>query len=164
MFWSIAFVGTAAAFWGPTVTVLALSMLIWSISRARFVRRRIASSNEPQSLHMFGAAYWTVVVLEFLLAAGTVLFLIVTGRSQLIPPAIAFIVELHFLPLTKLYRMPTLFVTGTSLVILTVVCLVIPRANIRNLIVCLEIGLSMWARTFVTLRQVVSHLKAPSAA
>src|ERR1035437_9417636 len=84
MFWSTAFVGTAVIIWGPIVTVLTLLVLIWSISRIRYIRHRTASSDDSQSSNLFGRVYWVIVVLEFLLAGGIAFFLLTTRRSELI--------------------------------------------------------------------------------
>ena len=153
MFWSIAFVGSAAKFWAPTVTVLALIVLSWSIFRVRFIRHRIASSADSTFANMFGWKFRCVVALEFLLAGGTVLFLISTHRSQMIPVAVAFSVGLHFLPLAKLFRMPTLYITGISMALIAAVSLAIPHANIRNVVVCVGVGISMWVRSLVALHR-----------
>lgn len=158
MFWSIAFVGSAAPFLGPTVTVIAIIVLSWSIFSIRSIRRRIAGSVDSQTSNMFGWAFRIVVVLEFILAGGAVLYLISTHRSQMIPVAMAVIVGLHFLPLAKLFRMPALYITGMSMVLIAAVSLVIPNENIQNIVICVGIGLSMWVRSLVTLRQVISQL------
>jgi hypothetical protein len=163
MFWSTAFVGTAVIIWGPMVTVLTILVLIWSISRIRYIRHRTVSSDDSQSSNLFGRVYWVIVVLEFLLAGGIVFFLLTTRRSELIPVAVAFIVGLHFLPLAKLFRMPTLYITGTTMVIIAVASLSISDANIRNLSICLGIGIILWLRTFMAIRQIVSSLKTMSA-
>jgi hypothetical protein len=158
MLWSLAFVGSAPRFWSPIVIVLALTILSWSISKVRFVRRRVGASLDLQSSDMFGWAFRSVVACEFLLAGGSVLFLISTHRAQMIPMTIAVIVGLHFLPLAKIFRIPTLYVTGISLVLIAVVSLAIPEGNIRNIIICAGIGLSMCMRSLVALRQVISQL------
>jgi len=163
MFWSSAFVGTAVIIWGPMVTVLTILVLIWSISRIRYIRYRTASSDDSQSSNLFGRVYWAIVVLEFLLTGGIVFFLLTTRRSEMIPVAVAFIVGLHFLPLGKLFRMPTLYITGTTMIIIAVASLVISDANIRNLSICLGIGLFIWVRALMAIRQTVSSLETMSA-
>lgn len=146
MFWGISFAGNAAAFWGPSVTVLALLVLIWSISKVRFIRKHDTDSSPDDSRpsFVFGRSYWIVVTLELLFLFAAVVFSIIAKRPDLIPIAFAVIIGLHFLPLAKIFKMPFFYTLGVAMVVIALVSLAIPDLGFRNLFTFSAIGLFMW--------------------
>ena len=92
-------------------------------------------------------------------AEGFLLFVAVnalvnTGLGNLVPPAGAIIVGLHFVPLARWLPAPIYYGTGISLVVLGVVGCAIPGAGPCALFVCLGSACVLWLTSAVVLRKV----------
>jgi hypothetical protein len=162
MCWSNAFIGTAVKFWGPAVSLLAVGVIVWSIRRVRSIRQCAGSSVGTKSSIRLSLLFWVIVAVEFLAAGGAGFLLWRTGRSQLIPIAIALIVGLHFFPLARVLRMLQLNATGLGMVLIAAASLVIPQPDVRNVAACAGIGLFMWAKAFVALHSLAAERAAAS--
>jgi len=73
------------------------------------------------------------------------------GHPELILPAIAVIVGMHFIPLAKLFNLPLYYWTGGSLVLIAVVSFPIGHQVLRQAITGLGCGLSLWLTSAVLL-------------
>ncbi len=138
--WSNAFVGEAVVYWGPATTVFVLGVLVWSVCSVRRIRSRKSHSAVSRFAIINKWKFWVIAILEFLVAGCAVYFLIASRHPQLIPIAVALVVGLHFLPLAKVLKMPHLYTTGIYMIFIAVLSSAIPRANIRNVILCVGIG------------------------
>jgi hypothetical protein len=79
---------------------------------------------------------------------------LVLGRMrhpELILPAIAVIVGLHFIPLAKLFDFPLYYWTGAAMVLIAVASFAIGNPALRLAITCLGCGLSLWLTSAVLL-------------
>ena len=76
------------------------------------------------------------------------------GRSDLMPQAFGVIIGLHFLPLAKIFTARCYYWTGGIMVTAVVGSLIIPRSNVRNIVGCAAIGLTLWLTGLVILRRI----------
>jgi len=73
------------------------------------------------------------------------------GHPELILPAIAVIVGLHFIPLARLFDFPLYYWTEAAMVFVAVASFAIGNAALRQAITCLGCGLSLWLTSAVLL-------------
>jgi len=120
----ILLVGTAAI-----CTILAVTNI-----RLWLQAGRLPTSPVPEE-----TTYWEKAGPRFGLVFGAEIALIVVissvlsriGHETLIPPAIALIVGLHFLPLARLFHLPIYSATGIAMSLLAVGCLVAVLLGLR---------------------------------
>ena len=80
--------------------------------------------------------------------------LVNTGLSNLVAPAAAIIVGLHFLPLARWLPAPIYYGTGMLLVVLGIVGCAIRGAGPRALFVCLGSACVLWLTSAAVLRKL----------
>jgi hypothetical protein len=65
------------------------------------------------------------------------------SHPELILPAIAVIVGLHFIPLAKVFNVPLYYWTGGAIVLIAVASFAIGHQDLRQAITCVGCGLSL---------------------
>lgn len=108
-----------------------------------------------------GLLFGTVFAIEMALIAATAVLLARANRPLLIPVAVVAIIGAHFLPLAKLFRIPTYFVTGAALVGLTGLSFLISDESTRAFLLGLSVTAVLWASAAAVL---VIHLEHVSSA
>jgi hypothetical protein len=144
MFWAVVFSGhpTSARF--AIVTVPAIALMAWAILRVRASRRLVSSAADQQHWKAFRKFFWIDSGIEWVLAGVAAFVLSHLGRYDLIPQALGVIIGLHFLPLAKILRTPRYYGTASVMVVGALASLFIPRGDIRNIVGCAVIGLTLW--------------------
>jgi hypothetical protein len=153
MYWAAVFAPTARGAAFAVVTVMAVLLGGWAVSRVRIARRHEDSAADRQRWAAIAVLFWVDTAAEWLLGAGAVIALAHFGRFSLIPQFLGVIMGLHFLPLARLLRAPRYYVMGTAMILCVLASLLAPEGSVRNVIACAGIGLPMWITAVVILLQ-----------
>lgn len=155
--WMISGVNALRLFrWETWLVIAVLTGLLCLMARQRLQRaRQIASTGvavpESQSMQDRRRRFGRVMAFEWVPILLTVVVLGCIGHPELIMPAIAVIVGVHFIPLAKLFDVPLYYWTGGSLVLIAVVSFAIGDQVLRQVITGLGCGLSLWLTSAVLL-------------
>ena len=68
-----------------------------------------------------------------------------THHLELLMPGIGLVVSLHFLPLGRMFRVPTYYATGIAGTIVSLVAILMPRAPLRLSVDGVGLGLVLWS-------------------
>jgi hypothetical protein len=129
-----------------------LCLIAWQrLQRARQIASTCVVVPESQSIQDRRRRFGRVMAFEWvpILLTGVVLGRI--SHPELILPAIAVIVGVHFIPLAKLFNVPLYYWTGGSFVLIAVVSFAIGDQVLRQAITGLGCGLTLWLTSAVLL-------------
>jgi len=158
LLWGASFLGARASIWLVVVGVLACTILAWNIASFRYVRRRqppVTDINRPRS---FGWPYRIVVIVEVLLAGGGVSLASAHHRPDLIPIVVAIVVGLHFLPLAKIFKIPSVYFLGIVVTAIPLISLAIRDHAIRDFVACSAIGIFMLGASTALLQRLAKEV------
>jgi hypothetical protein len=153
MLWAAVFVPNARNASLAFVTVLAVLIGGWAVSRVRVARRYEDSAADRERWVSIAPLFWIDTVAEWVLGAGAVIALAHVGRYALVPQFLGVIIGLHFLPFARLFRAPRYYIMGAAIILCVLASLLVPEGSIRNVMACAGIGLPMWVTAVVILSQ-----------
>jgi hypothetical protein len=153
------------------VTLVFLALVVMLVRYARSLPAT-TSPEEAAAGKKIGMWFGIVFGLEALLIALTSIVLGRMQASQFIPPAIALIVGLHFLPLARLFRVTFYYITGVLLCVLALVAIIAlilglpiagPSPYNWSLVVGIGATLILWLTALVVSWQGLSVMLADSS-
>ncbi|MGH9743645.1 MAG: hypothetical protein ACRD51_14970 [Candidatus Acidiferrum sp.] len=156
MYWAVVFSGHPTPLWFLIVTLLAITLTVWAILRIRAFRRLLLSPAELTHWMRFRKFFWIDFGIEWGLCSIAAFLLARVGRFDLIPQAFGVIIGLHFLPLAIVFSARRYYWTGGIMVIAAVGSLIIPRGEVRNIVACASIGLTLWVTGIFVLYRISS--------
>jgi hypothetical protein len=140
------------------VSLPVLSLITVGVSRLNAVakdshRRPIDpdASDRARQGRKVGLLFGLVFTVEIVLIALTAILLSRAGRPLLIPVAIVAIVGAHFLPLARIFRIPTYGVAGLFLVGASLGSLLIADEPVRLFALGLVVAVILWASATMVL-------------
>jgi hypothetical protein len=148
MYWAVVLSGNPTPLKFALVAVPAVGLIGWAIIRVRGTRKLPSSANDLAYWRGVRSFYWLDVGLEWGLIGSAVLVLIRLARFDLIPQALGVIVGLHYLPLGKIFRAQQYYWTGGVMVAASLGSLLIERGQMRNVVGCVALGLTLWVSCF----------------
>jgi hypothetical protein len=151
MYWAVVLSGNPTPLKFSVVAVPTVGLIAWAIIRVRATRKLASSADELARWRKVRRFYWLDVGLEWGLIGATVLVLARLARFDLIPQAFGVIVGLHYLPLGKIFRAQQYYWTGVVMVAAALGSLLIQRGQIRNVVGCVAVGLTLWVSCFAIL-------------
>jgi hypothetical protein len=151
MYWAVVLSGHPTPLRFTIIAVPAFGLSIWAILRVRATRRLPSSAEDSVHWGSVRAFYWLDVGLEWGSIGVAVWALDRFGRFDLTPQMLGVIVGLHYLPLGKIFRARQYYWTGGIMVAAAIGSLLIPRGQIRMIVACLALGLTLWATCFAIL-------------
>jgi hypothetical protein len=151
MYWAVVLSGNPTPLKFALVAVPAVGLIGWAIIRVRGTRKLPSSANDLAYWRSVRSFYWLDVGLEWGLIGSAVLVLIRLARFDLIPQALGVIVGLHYLPLGKIFRAQQYYWTGGVMVAASLGSLLIERGQMRNVVGCVAVGLTLWVSCFAIL-------------
>ena len=129
-----------------------LCLMAWQrLQRARQIASTCAAVPQSQSIQDRRRRFGMVMAFEWVPILLTAVVLGRIGHPELILPAIAVIVGMHFIPLAKLFNVSLYYWTGGSFVLIAVVSFAIGHQVLRQAITGLGCGLSLWLTSAVLL-------------
>ena len=132
--WGVAAIGTVGVF------VVALQRL-----HAASAFRRSVQTSAPTLLSVtIPASYFVIVALEIVLIMFARWLCRRRGRPDLILPAIAIIVAVHFIPLAPNLHYSGFYLTGAAMLAATLALLATPPSRRRLGFICLATGVALW--------------------
>ena len=141
--------------------LLAIPALILATSAIRrlvaVVRSPAAPTTEAEELERsregkrMGIWFGVIFAAEFGVIGAVAPILAGAGRPLLIPVAIVAIVGAHFVPLAKVFRIPTYFVAGVLLVAIAAASLLIPDEPTRLFALGIATTVVLWAAAWTVL-------------
>lgn len=154
MYWAVVFSGSQSPLPFSIVTLPTIVLTLWAILRVRTFRHLVSSPAELAHWMRFRKYFWIDFGIEWGLVGIMAFLLAHVGRSDLMPQAFGVIIGLHFLPLAKIFTARCYYWTGGIMVTAVVGSLIIPRSNVRNIVGCAAIGLTLWLTGLVILRRI----------
>ena len=125
-----------------TFLVVRLVAVVRSPSRKPSVAEAAEGARRGRRM---GILFGLVCTAEGLLIASAASMLSSAGRPLLIPVAVAAIVGLHFIPLSRIFSMPIYMVTGTLIAGLAAASLLIADEHVRVFALSLLVAGVLWA-------------------
>lgn len=151
MYWAVVLSGNPTPLKFSIVAVPAVGLIAWAVIRVRATRKLASSADELAQWRSVRMFYWLDVGLEWGLIGVAVLILARLARFDLIPQTFGVIVGLHYLPLGKIFRGQQYYWTGGLMVAAAVGSLLIQRGQMRNVVGCVAVGLTLWVSCFAIL-------------
>jgi hypothetical protein len=124
------------------------------------VRHLQYSAAESERWRVLRKLFWIDARIEWRLVGVAAFVLARFGRSDLIPQVFGVIIGPHLLPLAKIFRAPRYYWTGGVMMVGALGSLLIPRSNIRNIVGCAAVGLTLWVTGTILL---CGSLRQPAA-
>jgi hypothetical protein len=155
MYWAVVFSGTPTPIWFSAVSLPAITLTTWAILRILAFRHLISSAAELQHWRSFRKFLWIDSVIEWMLVGIGTFLLSRIGRYDLIPQLFGLVIGLHFLPIAKVFQLPSYYCVG-AIMIAGELCslLLIPRGDLRNIVGCGCIGLTLWINGLIILSRI----------
>ncbi|MGA9883833.1 MAG: hypothetical protein WBQ34_08955 [Candidatus Acidiferrales bacterium] len=104
--------------------------------------------------------YWITVVAEVVLILAAVNVAANIHRPELIPDWIAIVVGLHFFPLAKIFRAPSMAYIGTAMVLWCVFCWIAFRGNTLGAAAAFGAGALLWIASASALLRARKSVRA----
>jgi hypothetical protein len=136
------------------IAILTGLLCLGALRRLQAARRMptaAATASQSQPIQTRRRRFGIVLAFEWVPIFLVVFILGRTGHPELILPAIAVIVGLHFIPLAILFDFPLYYWTGAAFVLVAVASFAIGHPALRQAITCLGCGLSLWLTSTVLL-------------
>jgi hypothetical protein len=144
MYLAVVFSGHRSPLWFSIVAVPSVGLIAWAVLRVRATRRLPSSASDLDHWKSIRKFYWLDVGLEWGLVAVAMFALAHLNRFDLAPQALGVIIGLHYLPLGTFLRGQQYYWTGGVMIAAAVGSLPIRRGNIRNIVGCSALGLTLW--------------------
>lgn len=154
MYWAVAFSGHPTPIWFSAVSLPAITLTIWAILRILAFRHLLSSAADLQHWRTSRKFLWIDSVVEWVLVGVGTFLLSRIGRYDLIPQLFGLIIGLHFFPIAKVFQLPRYYWVGATMIAGEISSLFIPRGDIRNIIGCACIGLTLWINGLI----ILSHI------
>jgi hypothetical protein len=151
MYWAVVTSGNPTALWFSILAVPSVGLIAWAILRVRATRNLPSSADELTHWSAVRKFYWLDVGLEWGLIGVAGFALARVTRFDLIPQCFGVIIGLHYLPLGKIFRAHQYYWTGGVMVAASLGSLLIHRGNLRNVVGCAAVGLTLWVTCFAIL-------------
>jgi len=133
------------------LTGLLCLVALQRLQAARRVPTTPATTSQSQSIQPRRSRFGIVLTFEWVPIFLAAFILGRMGHTELILPAIAVVVGLHFIPLAMLFDFPLYYWTGGTFVLVAVASFAIGDPALRQAITCLGCGLSLWLTSAVLL-------------
>jgi hypothetical protein len=144
MVFAVVYSGSPTPAWYSTVAGPAIALMGWAVYRARDARSLSYSATDVEYWRSVRKLFWIDVATEWGLLVLGGLALAHLRRLDLVPQLFGIVVGLHMLPLATVFRAPRCYWTGGIMVAGALGSLLIARGNIRNIIGCAAVGLTLW--------------------
>lgn len=154
MYWAVVFSGHATPIWFSAVSLPAITLTIWATLRILAFRHLISSAADLQHGRSFRKFLWIDSVIEWALVGTGTFLLSRIGRYDLIPQLFGLIIGLHFLPIAKFFELPRYYWVGAIMIAGELSSLLLARGNLRNIVGCLCIGLTLWINGLIILSRI----------
>jgi len=158
MYWAVVLSGNSPLRFS-IITVPALGLVAWAIVMVRVTRKLPSSDAESAHWRTVRKFYWLDVGLEWGLIGVVVFALVRLGRFDLIPQSFGVIVGLHYLPLGKIFLAKQYYWTGGVMVTAALGSFLIPRGQIRDIVGCAAVGLTLWVSCFAILCWIAAAVR-----
>jgi hypothetical protein len=109
MYWVVVFSGHPTPIWFSAVSLPAITLTIWAILRILAFRHLISSAADLQRWRSFRKFLWIDSVIEWALVGIGTFLLSRIGRYDLIPQLFGLIIGLHFVPIAKVFHLPSYY-------------------------------------------------------
>jgi hypothetical protein len=159
IYWAVVLSGKPTPLRFSIVTVPALGLIVWAIILVRTTRKLPSSAAELDYWRAVRKFYWLDVGLEWGLIGVVAFALAQFGRFDLIPQAFGVIVGVHYLPLGKIFRAQQYYWTGGVMVTSALSSFLVPRGQIRNIVGCVAVGLTLWVSCFAILCWIAAAVR-----
>ena len=126
-----------------TVMLAGTSLLMWFRARAT-----IKQSQRQAFFKLNYQLFWIVAAVEASVIYILTRVLILQGYSQWIPSGIIFVVGLHFIPLSYIFRFRFYIFTGSALMLIAIVIPTVAPQGPGSPSMLLSSGMILWATTF----------------
>jgi len=154
MYWAVIFSGHPTPMWFSAVSLPAITLTTWVILRILAFRHLISSEADLQHWQSFRKFLWIDSAIEWVLVGSGTFLLSRIGRYDLIPQLFGLIIGLHFFPIAKVFRLPRYYLVGAVMIAGELSSLLIPRGDLRNIIGCACIGLTLWINGLIILSRI----------
>ena len=163
MYWAVVFSGHPTPIWFSAVSLPAITLTTWAILRILAFRHLISSAADLQHWKSFRKFLWIDSVIEWALVGVGTFLLSRVGRYDLIPQLFGLIIGLHFLPIAKVFQLPNYYWVSVIMIAGELSSLLIPRGDMRNIVACACIGLTLWVNGLIILSRIstFTHRRAP---
>ena len=107
-----------------------------------------------QRWRSFRRFLWSDSVIEWALVGIGTFLLSRIGRYELIPQLFGLIIALHFVPLAKVFHLPSYYWVSAIMIVGELSSLLMPRGDMRNIVACACIGLTLWMNGLIILSRI----------
>ena len=114
----------------------------------------ISSAADLQRWRSFRRFLWIDSVIEWALVGIGTFLLSRIGRYDLIPQLFGLIIGLHFVPIAKVFHLPGYYWVSTIMIVGELSSLLMPRGDVRNIVGCACIGLTLWMNGLIILSRI----------
>jgi len=114
------------------------------LQRAQHMPTSPPSSAHTESDERIRRQFRIVLAFEWIPIFAVVFVLARMRRPELILPAIALIVGLHFIPLAIIFRARLYYFTAIAIVLTTLAALALTGPTLRQTTICVGCGLALW--------------------
>ncbi len=154
MYWAVVFSGHPTPLWFSAVSLPAITLTIWAILRILAFRRLISSAADLQHWKSFRKFLWIDSLIEWVLVGIGTFLLSRIGRYDLIPQLFGLIIGLHFLPIARVFQLPSYYWVGSIMIAGELSSLLLPHGDMRNIVGCACIGLTLWVNGLIILTRI----------
>src|ERR1700676_3984825 len=112
MYWAVVFSGHPTPIWFSAVSLPAITLTIWAILRILAFRHLISSAADLKHWRPFRKFFSIDFVVEWVLVGIGTFLLSRIGCYDLIPQIFGLIIGLHFLPIAKVFQLPSYYWIG----------------------------------------------------
>jgi hypothetical protein len=154
MYWAVVFSGHRTPIWFSVVSLPAITLTIWAIVRILAFRHLTSSAADLQHWRSFRKFLWIESVIEWALVSIGTFLLSRIGRYDLIPQLFGLIIGMHFLPIAKVFQLRNYYWVGAIMITGELSSLLIPRGDMRNIVGCACIGLTLWINGLIILSRI----------
>jgi hypothetical protein len=151
MYWAVVFSGHATPIWFSAVSLPAITLTVWAVVRMRAFRHLISSAADLKHWRSFRKFLWIDSAIEWALVGTGTFILSRIGRYDLIPQLFGLVIGLHFLPIAKFFQLPRYYRVGAIMIGGELSSLFLARGDLRNIVGCLCIGLTLWINGLIIL-------------
>jgi hypothetical protein len=154
MYWAVVFSGHPTPIWFSAVSLPAITLTIWAVLRILAFRHLISSAEDLQHWRSFRKFLWIDSVIEWVLVGLGTFLLSRIGRYDLIPQLFGLVIGLHFLPIAKVFQLARYYWVGAIMIAGELCSLLLPRGDMRNIVGCTCIGLTLWVNGLIILTRI----------
>jgi len=119
-------------------------LLLGAVTMSNTPQHLSPTALTPATATPSGLAFGIVSIIEFALIFVAVFLFRAIGRPDLILPAVAMIVGLHFIPLATIFNMRAYYFTGAAIIVGVLLSFAAPTVSVRQAIACIACGGVLW--------------------